>query len=88
MNLLTDKESVTSEEYLETYKSQILPESEKVFIRDFLSQLISKEALTKVEPQYPFIDSEGHHRQIDFAVVVKVGRLHLRLMVNHIMPKA
>lgn len=69
MNKFSDKDSVTCEEYLEAYKTEIHMESEQMFIKDFLSQIITNEALTKVEPQYPFIDSEGHRRQIDFAVV-------------------
>lgn len=75
MNIFKDKDSVTVEEYLEGYKTQVHMESERMFIRDFLSQLITEEALTKVEPQYPFIDSEGHHRQIDFAVVDENGKI-------------
>ena len=75
MNKLNDRKSVTCDEYLEIYKTQVHMDSEKMFIRDFLSQIITEEALTKVVPQYPFIDSEGHHRQIDFAIVDENGKI-------------
>lgn len=71
INLISKKKSVTYEEYIEIYKNRIIPESEKIFIRDFLFPILGNEKMTYVVPQYPFIDSEGHKRQIDFAIITE-----------------
>ncbi|GHT02410.1 hypothetical protein AGMMS49525_05860 [Bacteroidia bacterium] len=68
-NLLTDKENVSLEEYLETYKSRITQESELLFVCDFLYPLFGEKNIKYVVPQYPFIDSEGRARRIDFGVL-------------------
>lgn len=72
-NLLLDKKSITCEEYLEIYKNRIIPESEKLFVREFLFPILGNEKMTLVVPQYPFIDSEGHARQIDFGIITDEG---------------
>lgn len=59
---------ITSEDYLQAYEGVILQDSEKLFVTDFLFNILSSEAMKQVIPQYPFIDSEGHRRQIDFAI--------------------
>lgn len=61
--------SITLEEYLESYKSQIIPDSEKLFVTDFLFPILGEDKMQYVIPQYPFIDSEGRCRQIDFALI-------------------
>ena len=68
-NLLADKEEVTSDEYLEVYGSRIVQDSEKLFLKDFLFPLLGKKGMIYVIPQYPFIDSEGRLRRIDFALI-------------------
>ena len=68
-NLLADKEEVTSDEYLEVYGSRIVQDSEKLFLKDFLFPLLGNKGMIYVIPQYPFIDSEGRLRRIDFALI-------------------
>lgn len=72
-NLLIQKDSISCEEYLEIYKNRIIPESEKLFVREFLFPILGNEKMTLVIPQYPFIDSEGHSRQIDFGIITDNG---------------
>jgi len=67
--LLEDKSEVTLEEYLKTYGSRIVQDSEKLFLKDFLFPLLGKKGMKYVIPQYPFIDSEGRLRRIDFALI-------------------
>jgi superfamily II DNA or RNA helicase len=69
VNLLEDKEEVDIEEYFGVYGSRIVQESEKLFVRDFLYPLLGKKNIKYIIPQYPFIDSEGRLRRIDFALI-------------------
>lgn len=57
------------EKYLEEHGKKILHDSEKIFIKEFLYPILGPDNLEYVQPQYPFIDSEGHMRNIDFAIV-------------------
>jgi hypothetical protein len=68
-NLLESAGDVTLQEYLEIYKSRITQESENLFVRDFHYPILGKEKIKYVVPQYPFIDSEGRSRRIDFGIV-------------------
>src|SRR3989338_4374439 len=77
--LLADKPSVLIDEYFEVYKNRILQDSEILFIRDFLFPLLGKENIKYVIPQYPFIDSEGRTRRIDFALVKDGKKLALEV---------
>lgn len=79
-NPLADKEKVTLAEFLETYKSRITQDSERLFVSDFLFPLLGEENIKYVIPQYPFLDSEGRTRRIDF-VLVK-GDKKIALEVN------
>lgn len=79
-NPLADKENVTLAEYMETYKSRITQDSERLFVSDFLFPLLGEENIKYVIPQYPFLDSEGRTRRIDF-VLVK-GDKKIALEVN------
>lgn len=72
-NLLENRESISCDEYLDIYKNKILPESEKLFVKEFLFPILGNEKMTLVIPQYPFIDSEGHSRQIDFGIITEEG---------------
>ena len=69
INLLEEKIEVSLDEYFEAYGSRIKQESEKLFLRDFLYSLLGKKNIKYVIPQYPFIDSEGKVRRIDFALI-------------------
>lgn len=69
LNLLEQYKQITVKDYLDTYSNRIIPDSEKLFVSDFLFPIIGEEKMKYVIPQYPFIDSEGHRRQIDFALV-------------------
>jgi len=69
INLLEDREEVNIDEYLKVYGSRIIQESEKLFLRDFLYPLLGRKGIKYVIPQYPFIDSEGRLRRIDFALI-------------------
>lgn len=79
-NLFKDKCPKNSDEYLSAYENEIIPESEKIFVRDFLFPILGKENMSFVIPQYPFIDSEGHCRRIDFALVK--GEIKIAFEVN------
>lgn len=72
-NLLNDRENISCDEFLEIYKNRIIPESEKLFVKEFLFPILGNEKMTLVIPQYPFIDSEGHSRQIDFGIITDEG---------------
>ena len=69
VNLLSTTAEVSLDDYFETYKSRITQESEQIFVRDFLYPLFGKENIKYVVPQYPFIDSEGRARRIDFGII-------------------
>lgn len=68
-NLLEDNESVELTEFLEIYKSRILQDSEKLFVSEFLYPILGNHNIKYVIPQFPFIDSEGKNRRIDFAII-------------------
>jgi superfamily II DNA or RNA helicase len=53
-------------EYYEQYGNRIKQSSEKLFVEEFLYPLLGTK-IEHVEPQYPFIDSTGKCRYIDFA---------------------
>lgn len=78
-NLLATKDAVSPEEYLETYKSRITQESEILFVRDFLFPLFGEKRIKYVVPQYPFIDSEGRARRIDFGIVYDGRKIALEV---------
>lgn len=67
-NLLEEKESVTISEYLEVYRNRILQDSERLFLSDFLYPILGAKNIKYVIPQYPFIDSGGKNRRIDFVL--------------------
>jgi len=76
----TDKAPLTPiERYFRTYGASISQESERLFVNEFLYPLIGSNVL-KFIPQYPFIDSTGRCRRIDFAYVD--GSTRLALEVN------
>lgn len=79
-NSLADKGKVRLHEYLEFYKNRITQESERLFVTDFLFPLLGEENIKYVVPQYPFLDSEGRTRRIDF--VLWKGNKKLALEVN------
>ena len=67
-NLLESEISVTLDEYLTAYASRICQDSERLFVTDFLYPLFGAEKIKYVVPQYPFVDSEGRTRRIDFGI--------------------
>ncbi len=78
-NLLEDKESVELNEYITTYKHRLLQESEVLFASEFLYPILGKENIKYVIPQYPFIDSEGRNRRIDFVILKDSKRVALEV---------
>src|SRR3989339_123508 len=78
-NLLEDKEEVTIEDFLKAYGSRIIQESEKLFLNEFLFPLLGKKGMKYIIPQYPFIDSEGKLRRIDFALIKDGKRVALEV---------
>ena len=78
-NLLAGKDAVSLSEYLETYKSRITQESETLFVQDFLYPLFGAKHIKYVVPQYPFIDSEGRARRIDFGIVYEGRKIALEV---------
>ncbi len=78
-NPIADKKTIQLEEYFEIYKTRILQDSEKLFVSDFLFPLLGKENIKYVIPQYPFLDSEGRTRKIDFALIKDGKKLALEV---------
>ncbi len=79
MNLLeNEKGKITLDLFLKTYGSRIVQNSEKLFLTDFLHPLLG-ENIRYVIPQYPFIDSEGRNRKIDFALVTDNKKIALEV---------
>ncbi|GHU54671.1 hypothetical protein FACS189411_01720 [Bacteroidia bacterium] len=78
-NLLATKDTVSLNEYLEAYKSRITQESEELFVRDFLFPLFGEKHIKYVVPQYPFIDSEGRARRIDFGILYDGRKIALEV---------
>jgi len=68
-NLLEDRREVSIEEYYKVYGSRIIQQSERLFLEEFLYPILGKKNIKYVIPQYPFIDSEGKLRRIDFAII-------------------
>ena len=73
INKLNDYNTITCSDYLKAYENEIIPESEKIFVRDFLFSILGEDKMPLVIPQYPFIDSEGKSRRIDFGIVTDEG---------------
>lgn len=67
-NLLETADTVTVDQYLSIYASRICQDSERLFVTDFLFPLFGPGKIKHVIPQYPFIDSEGRTRRIDFGI--------------------
>ncbi|MDR0614057.1 MAG: hypothetical protein LBG45_11460 [Dysgonamonadaceae bacterium] len=78
-NLLSTKDAVSLDGYLATYKSRIAQESEELFARDFLFPLFGERNIKYVVPQYPFIDSEGRARRIDFGILYDGRKIALEV---------
>ena len=79
-NELIERDTISLEEYLSHYSSRITQDSERLFISEFVYPLLGEENMKYCIPQYPFIDSEGRNRRIDF--VVKKGESKIALEVN------
>ena len=67
-------------EYLEFYRNRVTQESERLFVTAFLFPLLGETNIKFVVPQYPFLDSEGRTRRIDF--VLWKGDIKIALEVN------
>ena len=79
MNVLKDKEKVTLDEFLTIYGSKITQESELLFLKEFLFPMLGEEGIKYAIPQYPFIDSEGRLRKIDFTLIKDSVRIALEV---------
>ena len=66
------------DEYYEQFGTRITQESERLFVDEFLYPLLGVN-IGSIEPQYPFIDSTGRSRRIDFACNGSKGRLALEV---------
>lgn len=78
-NPLLNESSVTLDKFFEVYKSRIIQDSEKLFVSDFLYPILGKDNIKYAIPQYPFLDSEGRTRRIDFALVKDFKKLALEV---------
>lgn len=78
-NPLKDKEEVSLTEYLEVFKGRITQDSERLFVTDFLYPLLGAKNIKFVIPQYPFLDSEGRNRRIDFALIYSHKKIALEV---------
>lgn len=67
------------EEYYELYGRRIAQDSERLFVEDFLYPLLGAR-IENIIPQYPFIDTAGKSRRIDF--VYRGSHANLALEVN------
>ena len=79
VNLLENCEEVSVDDYMETYKSRITQESEALFVREFLFPILGTLKMKYVVPQYPFLDSSGRSRRIDFGVLYNGKKLALEV---------
>ena len=79
LNPLENIDDVTLEEYFETYKNRITQESEKLFVQEFLYPMLGSEKIKFVIPQYPFLDSAGKNRRIDFAIKTENEKIALEV---------
>jgi len=78
-NPLAEKEEVSLQEYLDTYETRITQDSERLFVTDFLYPLLGSRNIKYAIPQYPFIDSEGRARRIDFGLVYENKKIALEV---------
>lgn len=78
-NLLDNYDEVNLDLYMETYKSRITQDSERLFVRDFLFPILGPQKIKYVIPQYPFLDSSGRSRRIDFGVIYDGKKLALEV---------
>lgn len=78
-NLLEEYDEVSLDLYMETYKSRITQDSERLFVREFLFPLLGEKKIKYVIPQYPFLDSSGRSRRIDFGVLYNGKKLALEV---------
>jgi superfamily II DNA or RNA helicase len=78
-NKLIEKENVALEEYLEEYKTRISQDSERLFVTDFLYPVLGSKNIKFVVPQFPFLDSEGKSRRIDFAIIKDSKKIALEV---------
>ena len=78
-NLLIDKDEVSLDLFLSTYRTRITQESEALFVREFLFPLFGERYMKYVVPQYPFIDSEGRARRIDFGISLSGKKIALEV---------
>lgn len=79
-NMLEDQEKVSLEDYLTIYGNRISQDSERLFLSDFLYPILGTKGIKFVIPQYPFLDTEGRSRRIDFALIK--GNTRIALEVN------
>lgn len=79
VNLLEEYDEVSLDLYMETYKSRITQDSERLFVSDFLFPLLGSKKIKYVIPQYPFLDSSGRSRRIDFGVLYNGKKLALEV---------
>jgi superfamily II DNA or RNA helicase len=79
VNYFEDKEEVTLADYLSVYGSRIVQDSEKLFINEFLYPLLGGKGIKYVIPQYPFLDSAGRLRKIDFVLIKDTIRIALEV---------
>lgn len=67
-NLLESETGISLERYLSVYANRICQDSERLFVSEFLYPIFGADKIKHVIPQYPFIDSEGRIRKIDFGI--------------------
>ena len=79
VNLLENCEEVSVDDYMETYKNRITQDSEALFVREFLFPIMGTQKMKYVVPQYPFLDSSGRSRRIDFGVLYNGKKLALEV---------
>ena len=78
-NLFEKKEVVELSDYLNVYQKRITQDSEKLFVSEFLYPILGKKNIKHVIPQYPFIDSEGKNRRIDFVILKNSKKVALEV---------
>lgn len=66
---------------LDTYLKQpaITQDSERLLVRDFMYPLIGTEGLDFLKPQYPYIDTFGRNRRIDFAIIKDSAKIAIEV---------
>lgn len=79
INPLESYDEISIDQYMKIYKNRITQDSEQLFVKEFLFPLFGNKKMKYVIPQYPFLDSSGRSRRIDFGIIYNGKKLALEV---------